>query len=175
MLYKSRQAGNRKKTAELCQNKAGQCFKIPATKKSLPSCRIHRKATVELCQDKVGQSFKISAHRSQSDILGLEAKDGCPNTAEDTWGDSTGSHKSLLLFIFGSNCTELSVYSGNNISFWVLWQKLKAGQLQFSLVMIEDKLSTKVWTPQENIDNGVFSINLPNTNELDIVNVMLTW
>lgn len=34
---------------------------------------------------------------------------------------------------------------------------------------------TKVLTPQDKIDNGVFSLNLPNANGLVIVNLILTW
>ena len=37
--------------------------------------------------------------------------------------------------------------------------------------MIESKSYTKLWTHQDRIDNGVFSLNLPNANGLDIVSV----
>ena len=40
--------------------------------------------------------------------------------------------------------------------------------------MVEGKLGREVWTHQDRINNGVFSPNMPNTNGLDIVNVILT-
>ena len=40
--------------------------------------------------------------------------------------------------------------------------------------MIEDKLGTELCIHQDRINNSVFSPNMPNTNELDIVNVILT-
>ena len=40
-------------------------------------------------------------------------------------------------------------------------------------VMIESKLGTRLWTHQDGIDNGVFSLNLSNVNELDIVDVLI--
>ena len=42
-------------------------------------------------------------------------------------------------------------------------------------VMIESELGTKLWTHQDRIDNRVFSPIVPNTNELNIVSIILTW
>lgn len=39
-----------------------------------------------------------------------------------------------------------------------------------TLVMIKDKLGTEVWTSQAKINNEIFSLNLQNTNGLEIVN-----
>lgn len=41
-------------------------------------------------------------------------------------------------------------------------------------VRIESELGITLWTHQDRIDNGVFSLNLPNASVLDIVNVILT-
>ena len=41
-------------------------------------------------------------------------------------------------------------------------------------VRIENKLGTKLWIYEDRIDNEVFSMNLPNANGLNIVNVILT-
>ena len=38
--------------------------------------------------------------------------------------------------------------------------------------MIETKLGSRLWTNQERIDNGVFSLTLSNANGLDIVDVL---
>lgn len=38
----------------------------------------------------------------------------------------------------------------------------------------ECDLGTELWTHQNKIDNGAFSLNLPNANKLDIVFVILT-
>ena len=40
-------------------------------------------------------------------------------------------------------------------------------------VRIESELGTKYWTHHGRIDSGVFSLTLPNANELDIVNVII--
>ena len=39
--------------------------------------------------------------------------------------------------------------------------------------MMESKLGTKLWTHQDRIDNGIFSLNLSHANELDIVDVLI--
>ena len=41
-------------------------------------------------------------------------------------------------------------------------------------VRIERKLDTQFLTHQGSIDNGIFSLNLPNTDRLDIVNIIPT-
>ena len=39
-------------------------------------------------------------------------------------------------------------------------------------VRIQSELGVKLWTHQDRIDDGGLSLNLPNTNELDIVTVV---
>ena len=39
--------------------------------------------------------------------------------------------------------------------------------------MIESKLGTRLWTHQDRIDNGIFSLNLSNADGLDIVDVLI--
>lgn len=41
-------------------------------------------------------------------------------------------------------------------------------------IKIESELCTKYWTHHDRIDSGVFSLTLPNANELNIVNVIFT-
>jgi hypothetical protein len=41
-------------------------------------------------------------------------------------------------------------------------------------VSIESDLGTEIWTRQDRIDSSVLSGRLPNTKELDIVNVIFT-
>ena len=41
-------------------------------------------------------------------------------------------------------------------------------------IRIESKLGTRLWTHQARIDDGVFSLNLSNANELDIVEECIT-
>ena len=38
--------------------------------------------------------------------------------------------------------------------------------------MIETKLGSRLWTNQDRIDNGVFSLTLSNANGLDIVDIL---
>lgn len=40
--------------------------------------------------------------------------------------------------------------------------------------MIENKLVTKLYTHQDQIDNGAFSLNLLNSNGIGIMNVFFT-
>ena len=42
-------------------------------------------------------------------------------------------------------------------------------------VMIENKLGTQLWTHQGRIDNGVFSRNFSNVNELGIIDVYIVY
>ena len=48
--------------------------------------RTQKSVTAKPCPDKVGQFFKNPvSQKSLSDILGLQAEDGCPNIAEELW------------------------------------------------------------------------------------------
>lgn len=73
---------------------------------------------------------------------------------------------------FGHPDSQISMLLGNIIVLMEL--KSRKLKISFPLVMIENKFAVKVWSYWDKLDAIIFSLNLLNTNGLNILNIILT-
>ena len=111
---------------------------------------------------------------SLSNTLVPQAEERCPSVREEP-GVTVRTGRCLCYFlVWEVSCSALSVYSVNSMSFSGIWRGWRLIVIVTVFLSCDrKKLGTKLCTHQDRIDNRTFSLNLPNTNGLDIVYVYI--